>query len=399
MRKIVVFFLIVIANLGCEKKSSQLTTKEKIEDFEFLYKELKESYPYFHINKRLNNIDWLSNKNLYLDNVLKTKNDKEFLNAINEILDDLNNDHTDIYPTLIYDYFLKAYQRGFKKYGLYKAYVEELEKTNTIKTNYWSLIDKELKKIEVSNKNLKETEKEVNLIVDEKKEDSIAIIKIRSFSYDLIEQDSEKLQIFFQNKLNDYSSLIIDIQGNKGGDTSYWSDNIISYLIKDTLKYTVNYGYKTSERIKRFKPDYFKKNGSYKDLGLEKIPQELKSQEYLIYSTKHKINPKSNQRYQGKVFLLVDKEVYSSAEALAHFFKTTKIGMVIGERTNGDGVGTDPLLLTLPNSGLVVRFTGEMGLNPDGSANEETKTIPDILISAKSPEERLNNLLSEIRNN
>lgn len=73
------------------------------------------------------------------------------------------------------------------------------------------------------------------------------------------------------------------------------------------------------------------------------------------------------------------------------------MGKVVGERTNGDGVGTDPLLLTLPNSGIVIRFTGEMGLNPDGSANEEMKTIPDVLIKANSGEERLKQLLLQIK--
>lgn len=397
MKKLIVFLLVVIFNSGCEKDKSQLTSQEKLEDFDFLYMELEASYPYFHINERLNNIDWLSRRNIYQDQILKTKNDKDFLKALNSILDDLNNDHTDIYPTLNYNYFLKAYQIGFREYGLYKSYIEELEKTDTIKTNYWSSIDKELYEIEAISEDLGETKQESNLTIEEK--DSIAIIKIRSFSYDLIEEDAKRLKMFFQKKLTNYSTLIIDIQGNEGGDTSYWSDNIVNYLIKDTVKYTVNYAFKNSKRIREFKPSYFEKTYSYEDLDLNQVPQEIKSDEYLIYSTEAKIIPKSKKRYQGNVFLVVDKDVYSSAEALAHFFKTTKIGIVVGERTNGDGVGTDPLLLTLPNSGIVIRFTGEMGLNPDGSANEEMKTTPDIFIKANSREERLNHLLLQIKEN
>ncbi|MCH2031927.1 MAG: S41 family peptidase [Tenacibaculum sp.] len=397
MKKLIVFLLVVIFNSGCEKDKSQLTSQEKLEDFDFLYMELEASYPYFHINERLNNIDWLSRRNIYQDQILKTKNDKDFLKALNSILDDLNNDHTDIYPTLNYNYFLKAYQIGFREYGLYKSYIEELEKTDTIKTNYWSSIDKELYEIEAISEDLGETKQESNLTIEEK--DSIAIIKIRSFSYDLIEEDAKRLKMFFQKKLTNYSTLIIDIQGNEGGDTSYWSDNIVNYLIKDTVKYTVNYAFKNSKRIREFKPSYFEKTYSYEDLDLNQVPQEIKSDEYLIYSTEAKIIPKSKKRYQGNVFLVVDKDVYSSAEALAHFFKTTKIGIVVGERTNGDGVGTDPLLLTLPNSGIVIRFTGEMGLNPDGSANEEMKTTPDVLIKANSREERLNHLLLQIKEN
>ena len=96
--------------------------------------------------------------------------------------------------------------------------------------------------------------------------------------------------------------------------------------------------------------------------------------------------------------LLVDDIVFSSAETLAYFCKSTKFATVVGEKTNGDGVGTDPLLLTLPKSGIVIRFTGEMGLNPDGSANDESKTVPDLIIKASSKKERVIKLLNYIRN-
>ncbi|CAL2104381.1 TSPc domain-containing protein [Tenacibaculum sp. 190130A14a] len=405
MRKFILLLLVAVIGTSCVKNnSSQLSEEEKKYDFEYLYKELKESYPYFYINKRLNNVDWLANKNDYLKRISETRNDKEFFIAINEILGDLNNDHTDTYPTIIYDYFYKGYKGALAEYGMYKSYVEELEKTDTVKTKYWSSIKEQLQEVkhtkiaESQEKNLDGIETQ-NLMIDLKKEDYVAILRIKSFSYDLVAEDSKRLKTFFQNDLKNYANLIIDIQGNEGGDTTYWMDHIVSYLIKDSLNYTVNYGFKNSERIRKFKPSYFKKKYNYKDLDLENLPQELKTNEYLIYSTEQSIAPKSTQKYQGNIYLLVDGLVYSSAEALAHFFKTTKIGKVVGERTNGDGVGTDPLLLTLPNSGIVVRFTGEMGLNPDGSANEEAKTTPDISIEAVSSDERLHNLLIQITEN
>ena len=41
----------------------------------------------------------------------------------------------------------------------------------------------------------------------------------------------------------------------------------------------------------------------------------------------------------------------------------------------------DPMLLSLPNSGLIVRFSPLYGTNSDGEGNEACGTSPDILIS------------------
>lgn len=43
-------------------------------------------------------------------------------------------------------------------------------------------------------------------------------------------------------------------------------------------------------------------------------------------------------------------------------------------------MGFDPVLVALPNSKLIVRFPCGMGLNPDGSSNEEVGTTPDIYV-------------------
>lgn len=78
---------------------------------------------------------------------------------------------------------------------------------------------------------------------------------------------------------------------------------------------------------------------------------------------------------------------------LAVFSKATRWATVVGKTTSGDGIGSDPNLVSIPGTGLVFRFSGGMGLNPDGSANEETKTIPDVIIEAKNSKERLQKLL------
>lgn len=175
----------------------------------------------------------------------------------------------------------------------------------------------------------------------------------------------------------------------------YWIKNIIPHLIKDTISYPLVYAFKNSKRLKKFKPSYFKNTVTYDEIGLPNMPNELIEGDYLFRRDSITIAPiLKSKKYKGNIYLLVDSEVFSSSEALAYFFKSTNFGIVVGEKTNGDGIGTDPLILTLPNSGIVIRFTGEMGLNPDGSANDETKTVPDLIVKANSKKERCEKLLN-----
>ena len=402
-------YLILIINLLFgyallgQTRVKQLSKAEKVEDFNYLYKELKQSYPYFEINKRVYDIDWLSNKRKYLKQIKKTKNDKAFFKVFNGVLNGLNNDHTDAYITSIYNYVYNGYKQAAIQYPIYLPYVKELEKTDSVRSQYWKTINLDLFFPEELNNNDKVSASEtrievsknvkVNFIEDTP---SIAIIQVKSFGYEFIQEDTDTLKHFF-NKAHNYKNLVIDIQGNDGGSTEYWLQNIIPHLINDTISYPLVYGFKNSKRLKKFKPSYFKNTITYQEIGLPNMPKELKGDSYLFRRDTMVIAPNLDKRkYTGNIYLLVDGEVFSSSEALAYFFKSTNFGTVVGEKTNGDGVGTDPLIFTLPNSGIIIRFTGEMGLNPDGSANDETKTVPDLIIKASSKKERRKKLLNYI---
>ncbi len=66
----------------------------------------------------------------------------------------------------------------------------------------------------------------------------------------------------------------------------------------------------------------------------------------------------------------MDKGSFSSSEGFAVFCKNSGWATVVGnENSGGDGIGVDPILFSLPNSGLVIRSTSQKGLNKDGSSN------------------------------
>lgn len=95
------------------------------------------------------------------------------------------------------------------------------------------------------------------------------------------------------------------------------------------------------------------------------------------------IKPVDSIGFEGNIYLLVDRGVYSSTESFSVFCKDSGFATLVGETTGGDGIGIDPLLFSLPNSGIVVRFSSLLALNGDGSINEEVQTTPNVLIKPK----------------
>ena len=90
--------------------------------------------------------------------------------------------------------------------------------------------------------------------------------------------------------------------------------------------------------------------------------------------------------FHGRVWLLVGPMVYSASESFAVFCQATGFATLVGSRTGGDGIGAlNPVMMRLPNSGILIQYTMMYGLNPDGSSSEEAGTTPDILSPAGEP--------------
>ena len=377
-----------------------LTKKQKVDDFNYLFDNLSDSYPYFEVNKRLTGIDWLHNKKMYLNKIKNSKSDVAFFNQINTILNDLNNGHTDTYPTKIYSYFYDAYIAALVENPNLKGYISELDKTTPEKCEYWREIastqdSRTSLKGETQNVSTEEVIPQKNISTHFFNKENFATVKITSFSYDLIDSDIEILQAFFK-KARSYNSLIIDIRGNQGGDDTYWMKYIVPYLIGNDIEYPIITAFKASEKMTQMKPDY-KANIPLETLNFKNLPVELLSGDYKFMKHTNMIQADSaTPNYKGAIYLLVDRKVYSSAESFTYFCKATRFATVVGEQTAGDGIGSDPLLLTLPNSGIVIRFTGEMALNVDGSSNEEMKTIPDIEINNLTIQTTMKEIISHI---
>ena len=217
-------------------------------------------------------------------------------------------------------------------------------------------------------------------------ENQIANVKIPSFSSSLMAEDNKKLRAFY-TEIKDYPYLIIDIRGNGGGSDYYWQKNILEPLLKQKIKVNSYIIHREDSFVKRFFQarlglgNYFLRRSKLDLEKLPALPPEVLTDEFADpVQFSYIVSPRQPVGFKGQVFLLIDEGVYSAAETFAMVAKASGFAYLVGTNTGGDGPGFDPIFFTLPNSKLVIRMSASMGLNPNGAANEEYQTRPDLYV-------------------
>ncbi len=372
-----ILFLLSFVLLAQLSFSQSLSKEQKLEDFNYLFTLLKESYPYTDVLERQVGYRWTDYEKKYRDAIQASTSDQEFAELIHQILGNMQNNHTDLYPTRARKYYLDIYCEMEGR----ENWCEQLEKAGT---RWDELFDKGkqddsgLPPYDDSNVSFIKMSKDV------------AVIRIQSFTHHQVEKDAMKLQEYLK-RLKGVSHLIIDIQDNSGGDSRFWSEHLVPYLVNEEMVYKETLAIRKSDYLKNYFEGLFSED-VLEELDADQypsLPPELKRGEYYFIIDNDTLTNEKSIGFKGEIYLMVNRSVFSSSEALAVFSKSTGWATVVGEQTAGDGVGIDPVIVCLPHSKLLLRFPGEMGLNPDGSSNEEAKTQPDIPVEARSSEERL----------
>lgn len=388
-----VFFLIFIS-CGCgaintdpteqikEEKGAQdnysekieLTKEEKLEDFEYLSRTLKSNYPYFEINKRLYGVDWIGNEESYRERIKESEGDLQFCQILKSIMKDLNYKHARVLDDFEYVYFLSLYRNVNAE-----PWIDVLEES-PVRDRYSYAVE------EICENAVVEIQPhQDNLTLETCEEISTAYIKIKSFDQFNIENDWQEMQPFIE-ELDGYQSLIIDIRGNTGGDSHYWSDYLVPELIYEPTEFTQYFCFRGGAYAEGFIKyemgvDYCEMEAIDKmknEISLSNEPSNLLSDFKYYVKRTDVIEPVDHEGYQGDIYLLVDQSVFSSSDKFVQFAQDTEFAYIIGESTSGEGSGFDCVFLSLPNSGYVVCFPVAMVLSSDGTNREEVRVTPDL---------------------
>jgi hypothetical protein len=218
-------------------------------------------------------------------------------------------------------------------------------------------------------------------------ENNIGILKAESFSVEL-----EPFKVFIdsvfhviQNEKID--NLIIDIRDNDGGDIVH-GYLILDYLTTKPMKFADKYYSKTSELTKELnnnpnRTELSPLRRKYWPFDDNNYNKELKYRSNgAIFETKLKkfIPDPDKYKFNGKVFVLTNGLVFSSALPFAYMVKDYNLATIVGEETGivSPAYG-EPLKYKLPNSRIQIMNSTSYIIRPSGVVNNRG-VIPDYIV-------------------
>ena len=367
-----------------------LTQEQRLEDYDYFVKTLKDSYLCLGLRDRENPDDPAEDIfREYRELIAESGSDEAFYSALysswyrlgsyghfwiiepesyKEMLDWCENEDTtgrERWKELI-----EASQEGYQKL---EAYLDALESDE-------------------SGGNGSDGEAGENLRTLLLPAEGIAYLKVDSFLADYDPDYPKEAQAIrdFYNAAGACTDLVIDLTDNSGGNEGYWQDLLAAPLTDVPLSCT-NYALLAdSENNRPYIENVFAPSDLRPIAELPELPklkwEGLEAATHFVESTLRVEPAAERAAFHGRVWVLVGPMVYSASESFAVFCQATGFAALVGTQTGGDGIGAlDPVMMRLPNSGILIQYTMMYGLNPDGSSSEEAGTTPDILSPAGEP--------------
>ena len=213
-------------------------------------------------------------------------------------------------------------------------------------------------------------------------EGRIAYVNIMMMNFATKEIDRITLLDFF-NDIANYDHLIVDIRQNPGGDGRFFTDLVMSPNISQPLRFEQNVflmggehskrllaaWFETEDLIRPFNPDVIANFPYFRQENIPMFNYHLHNYIYVepLYET---------GIFGGKVWLLIGPNNFSAAEFALSAAKQTGFATLVGAQSGGGGLGLQPLMLALPNSGVIVRYSASYAVDHMGRENYEHGTAP-----------------------
>jgi hypothetical protein len=368
--KNIVFIILLVLFYVTSISAQNFSSKQINEDIDYLKETIKENYPYLDVHKRKYGFNWESNIDTIKYDKKNTYDLKELTGLLTKYLKGLNG-HVRFLDNKQYAYYLNGYSSMMKDYPEYKVWVNVLTSKKSVSTYKESDIEKQAP-LGNRNRNSNRFNKELmgNMIY----------IRIPTFDGYYEKEEGRKIVEYLKVMSDPSKSIVFDIRGNGGGSDLFWLNSIVKPLINKNISYENYYLFLAGKDSMPYLTAKKITLRDTKDLPKELQRPENKNFKYFdkdvqeIEATGEKIQYK-------KIFVLMDKSNFSSSESFVHFCKVTGFAVLIGQRSSVDGIGFDPILIQLPNTGLILTLPIDAALNSNGTLNYEYGTEPDIVLN------------------
>ena len=223
-------------------------------------------------------------------------------------------------------------------------------------------------------------------------DEKIPVLDLPGFSYGKAKDWESFIDTFFLTyKSSRY--LVIDVRQNPGG-SGYWGFYLLDYFTGSAYRIAKKFEFKVSQMMRESM--YASKAGD--QLNHVKNGEYLSVANHQMRSPHRKLN-----KFKGKIFLLISENTFSAGVVFAAVFKANQMGVVVGQETSGrESFGSDPVFITLPNTGLKgsipVAIYALPGNNPDRGVKPDikvTRSIDDYQLGRDKEMEKVKKLIKE----
>lgn len=374
---ILVLALLFLAACGEKKSPWQV-------DYDFFWDTVEENYPYAAAIERINGKSLADVREKYAPYADRAQSAQELYRVLEGCMMEFPEltGHFSILDNGMYQLYMDIIARspGWAKYDFMKKSLDTPQSRNFYGYQEW----KSTGNAEKNQENKVYGNVEIEYLPCDEVSGTVGYVKIYSMLGDWQDGDADLWADLWarMNKLG-VEDCIIDIRGNGGGSDTYWTHNIVVPNLVGEVKNNHIALVRGKESVAYLEQAIDEKLPSIKELDVSKYPalngDDLSLATHYAQMGFQMSRNNTERAFGGRFWLLVDGNVYSSSEAFAVFCKDTGFATLVGTPTGGDGIGIEPLAMALPNSGIAFRFSTLLGLNSDGSCNEEFGTTPDIL--------------------
>ena len=370
-----------------------------MEDWNLFWKTLEENYPYEGVLYRTTRRSLNGLERQYRNMAQRAESAEDLLRVLQTVSDRFEyTGHMTVLNAGTYAYRYGDALLGAEDSAFLQYRAELLGSEQSRSVYHWSEEEGETSASGMSSSSSGSAAASDNLTFTYYPEQSAAYVEVRSMLSPFgegFDRDRELLLDFFQTiEAEGYENCIIDIRRNGGGSDAYgrW------LLLAPNLTEGIGRAHEALIKGGAETLDYYNARNldsmysapelhPIEELDLDNLPaleqEDLKGITYyasMYMGAAVSTNYPDPPTFSGKFWLLVSPRVYSSSEHFAIVCKDTGFATLVGQTTGGDGIGIDPMICVLPNSGIAYQFSTENGLNLDGSSNEEMGTEPDIVV-------------------
>lgn len=179
----------------------------------------------------------------------------------------------------------------------------------------------------------------------------------------------------------DAQALLIDLRDNPGGDNAF-SDPLLAWFADKPFRFTHRFEIRVSAQTTASNRRRLQDSGGDSDslsARFDALYRGRRDGERVLFPIDW-AQPRAGRRFEGEVFVLVNRHSYSNAVSVAAIVQDFGFGTVIGEET-ADLASTLGAMeqFTLPRTGIEVGYPKARILRPNGDARPRG-VVPDIAI-------------------